>query len=168
VLMSRAYGAATISKRGHFAPNTAQPTSQSAQFAVFAAAPPTTVAYTGTDFVIYNMPNPFDLKRKTVTLSSDGTTIFGGSASYSLYGTLLKYHLPAGNSGSVKFVIYNLAGEKVRTIEEGSRTGGQVYYSEWDGKNDSGSNCASGIYFLLTFVDGKKIGGKALKMALVK
>ena len=167
LLMSRAYGAATISKQGYYARNASQPTTQTAQFAVFASAPASTVTYSGADFAVYNLPNPFNLKSKTITLSSDGSSVLG-AGTYTTNGTLLKYLLPSGKSGEVKFAIYNLAGELVRTINEGNRDGGQIYYSEWDGKNDSGSNCASGVYFMLTFVDGKKTGGKALKMALIK
>ena len=56
----------------------------------------------------------------------------------------------------------------MRTIDEGSRTGGQLYYSEWDGKNDTNQDCASGVYFMLTYLDGKKLGNKAHKMAIIK
>ncbi len=140
--------------------------SQTGKFAVFSAKPPTGTAAFSSAFEVYNMPNPFSLKAKTVAVSSDGQAILG--ASYSTNGTLIKYNLPAGKSGDLKFVIYNFAGEKVRTIDEGSRAGNQVYYSEWDGRNDNGSKCASGVYFMLTFQDGKKLGSKAHKMAIIK
>jgi hypothetical protein len=61
-----------------------------------------------------------------------------------------------------------VAGEKVRTIDDGVRAGGYVYYSEWDGKNDNNSDCASGVYFMLTYLDGKKLGNKAHKLAIIK
>lgn len=65
-------------------------------------------------------------------------------------------------------MIYNLAGEKVRTIDEGHRDANQILYSEWDGKNDANQDCASGVYFMLTYLDGKKLGNKAHKMAIIK
>ena len=117
--------------------------------------------------VVYNMPNPFNLKSKSVSLGTDiGSS--GIANPYPTNGTVIKYNLPAGKSGNLKFVIYNMAGEKVRTIDEGSRTGGQIYYSEWDGRNDTNQECASGVYFMLTYMDGKKLGTKAHKLAIIK
>ncbi|HOW90623.1 MAG TPA: FlgD immunoglobulin-like domain containing protein, partial [Elusimicrobiales bacterium] len=153
-------------KNGRYVPSAAS-SSQTGQFAVFTAKPGTGVAYTGASFEVYNMPNPFNLKNKTVTISADGGAALAAGA-HTVKGTILKYHLPAGKAGSLKFVIYNLAGEKVRTLDEGSRPGGEVYYSEWDGKNDAGKDCASGVYFMLTYLDGKKLGTKVHKMAIIK
>ena len=55
----------------------------------------------------------------------------------------------------------------MRTIDEGSRPAG-VFYSEWDGRNDNGADCASGVYFMLAYLDGKQLGTKAHKMAIIK
>jgi len=138
---------------------------QSGRFAVLTAPPIAGVPYSGSDFDVYNMPNPFDLKTKTVTLSGDA----GASAgAYTTVGTVIKYHLPADKAGSLKFVIYNLAGEKVRTFNMGSSDPGKVHYFEWDGRNETNQNCASGVYFLMTFLDGKQMGSKAHKMAIIK
>lgn len=165
-LARKKYKMSAISPEGTYVPRSGG-SSQSGQFAVFSAKPDPNITYSGSTFEVYNLPNPFNLKSKTVT-NIEGTAAFGGASSYATEGTLIKYHLPSGKSGNVKFVIYNVAGEKVRTIDDGSRTGGKTYYSEWDGKNDNGEKCASGVYFLLTFVNGDKIGNKAHKMALIK
>ena len=154
-------------RNGRYVPSTTGATSQSGKFAVFTANPPTGTAAYSSAFEVYNMPNPFNLKSKSVDLSGDiGAS--GITDPYPTSGTVIKYNLPAGKSGSLKFVIYNLAGEKVRTLDEGSRTGNQVLYSEWDGKNDTNQDCASGVYFMLTYLDGKKLGNKAHKMAIIK
>ncbi|MCM2266857.1 MAG: carboxypeptidase regulatory-like domain-containing protein [Elusimicrobiales bacterium] len=157
-------------KNGRYVPSATNPSSQTGRFAVFTAKPTTGKAAYSTAFDVVNMPNPFSLKAKTVNVSADGQGILG--ATYSTPGTLIKYNLPAGKAGSLKFVIYNLAGEKVRTIDEGRRdnTAGTdgIYYSEWDGKNDNNQDCASGVYLMLAFLDGKKLGNKAHKMAIVK
>lgn len=151
---------------GRYVPS-ATSTSQSGRFAVFTAKPPTGTAAYSSAFDVVNMPNPFNLKSKNVDLSADiGAS--GISDPYPTNGTVIKYNLPADKSGNVKFVIYNLAGEKVRTISEGARTGGQIFYSEWDGRNDNNQKCASGVYFMLTYVDGKKLGNKAHKLAIIK
>lgn len=153
---------------GRFVPSAAG-TSQSGRFAVFTANPPTGTAAFSSSFEVYNMPNPFNLKSKSVSLSADiGAAAATTGNPYITKGTVIKYNLPAGKTGILKFVLYNLAGEKVRTIDEGARTGGQIYYSEWDGKNDTNQDCASGVYFMLTYLDGKKLGNKAHKMAIIK
>jgi flagellar hook assembly protein FlgD len=48
--------------------------------------------------------------------------------------------------GVVTLKIYNVAGELVRTLVNGVKDAG-AYSLAWDGRNDSGSNVASGIYF---------------------
>ncbi|MGD9643445.1 MAG: carboxypeptidase regulatory-like domain-containing protein [Elusimicrobiales bacterium] len=160
------YGMSAV-VNGRYRPSTTAATSQSGKFAVFTANPPTGTAAYSTGFEVVNMPNPFNLKSKNVDLSTDiGTS--GVSDPYPTTGTVIKYNLPAGKSGTLKFVIYNLAGEKVRTLDEGHRDANQILYSEWDGKNDANQDCASGVYFMLTYLDGKKLGNKAHKMAIIK
>jgi len=115
---------------------------------------------------MYNFPNPFDLEQKVVTLADQGSL----SASQTIDGTVLKYYLPAkyGNNAEIEFYIYNVAGELVRKITDGPRDGGYIYFAEWDGKNDDGSDCASGVYLLIPKVDGDTVMDDALKMAIVK
>ncbi|MBP7796339.1 MAG: carboxypeptidase regulatory-like domain-containing protein [Elusimicrobiales bacterium] len=157
-------GMSAMAKDGGFVPQSSS-SPQTGRFAVFVSKPPTGTVYTGSGFEIYNIPNPFNLKSKVVSISSDGGSWTTGN--YTTYGTVIKYHLPAGKKGNVKLVIYNTAGEKVRTLEEGIRDGGYVYYSEWDGRNDKNEKCASGVYFLIAYINGDKIGG-VHKMAIVK
>jgi len=137
-------------------------TSQSGQFAVFTAAPPTNVAFNGSDLKIYNFPNPFDLTEKTLTLRDGGAL----GTSLTTDGTIIRYGLPPAKSGHIQIVIYNLAGEKVKTIDEGHRDGGWVYYTPWDGKNDNGSPVASGVYFGVFKVNEEK--EYVFKMAVLK
>ncbi|MEW6555915.1 MAG: carboxypeptidase regulatory-like domain-containing protein [Elusimicrobiota bacterium] len=154
-----------VVKNGVFAINRAGGTSQKASFVAFKQDPNTAKSYTGTDFEIYNFPNPFDLKDKEVTMADVAA---GTTKTQSIKGTMLKYALPSDKTGNIKLYIYNLAGELVRTLEEGSMTGGKYYYTEWDGKNDRDDNCASGVYFLIAKKDGKVLNKKPLKMAIRK
>ncbi len=161
----KAHKMSAISPKGYYVPSAAS-SSQSGKFAVFSAKPPSGVTYSGSAFEIYNMPNPFNLKDKTLSISDGWSGVTG--TNYVTRGTIIKYFLPASKSGNVKLVIYNNAGEKVRTLDEGSRSGGQVYYAEWDGKNDENEDCASGVYFLMTYLNGDKLGNKPHKMAIIK
>lgn len=67
--------------------------------------------------------------------------------------------------------IYNLAGELVLNVEDGSiymdkwYDDGYVYKYEWDGRNDYGERVASGVYIYVVNADGnKKVG----KLAIIK
>ena len=53
-------------------------------------------------------------------------------------------------------------------MDEGEKDGGYYYYTEWDGTNDCGENCASGIYFLIPKVNNAKLITKPYKMAILK
>ncbi|RKY83814.1 hypothetical protein DRQ09_09485, partial [candidate division KSB1 bacterium] len=58
--------------------------------------------------------------------------------------TVIKFQLP--EPGRVSLIIYNLLGQKIRTLVDSYKNSG--YYSiKWDGKNDTGERVSSGIYF---------------------
>lgn len=79
---------------------------------------------------------------------------------------MIRLALPAGLSGTVKFEIYNVAGELVRTITESAPTGGTYYYFPWDGRNDGGKKVASGVYFGRFSLNGND--ERFFKMAVIK
>lgn len=54
----------------------------------------------------------------------------------------------------VQVEIYNLAGQKVRTLFDGELTSG-AYEITWDGKTDSGKALASGLYFYRVYVQNQ-------------
>ncbi|NOZ03259.1 MAG: T9SS type A sorting domain-containing protein [FCB group bacterium] len=58
--------------------------------------------------------------------------------------TTIEYRLPARES--IDLSIYNLRGERVRTLVTGSKPAG-THRVVWDGQNDRGNPVASGIYF---------------------
>ncbi|MEA3307720.1 MAG: FlgD immunoglobulin-like domain containing protein, partial [Elusimicrobiota bacterium] len=170
-LARKKFKMSAISPRGTYVPS-ATGSSQSGQFAVFTAKPDNNVTYSGSSFEVYNMPNPFNLKSKSVYITEGWAAGSGvtavSNANTTTNGTIIKYHLPSGKGGAIKFVIYNTAGEKVRTIDDGVRDASETFYSEWDGTNDKGTKVASGVYFMLTYLDGEQLGNKAHKMALIK
>lgn len=74
-----------------------------------------------TDFVLgQNYPNPFNPE------------------------TNIEFSLP--RQQDVNLAVYNLLGQQVRTLVNGSMPAGQ-HTVRWDGRNDSGANVPSGIYF---------------------
>jgi hypothetical protein len=76
--------------------------------------------------------------------------------------TTIRYQI-AENS-DVKISVYNIAGQLVQTVVNENQIPGK-YTAVWDGKNSSGQNVASGIYFLKM-----KAGefSKVRKMALIR
>jgi hypothetical protein len=81
--------------------------------------------------------------------------------------TMIEYSL-ASNS-TVELLIYNLLGQKVRTLVSGVQPIG-VYKMNWDGKNDNGKNVVSGIYIYQIKMKGKdnKLRTMTKKMLLIK
>ncbi len=59
--------------------------------------------------------------------------------------TMIHYDL-AKPAQSFRLDIYNVKGEHIRTLDKGNKSAG-TYSMEWDGKDTSGRETASGIYF---------------------
>jgi hypothetical protein len=57
--------------------------------------------------------------------------------------TTLRYGLPA--TETVSLVIYNVLGEKVATLVQGTQEAG-YHAVVWDGRSDAGTTVASGLY----------------------
>jgi hypothetical protein len=110
---------------------------------------------------VVNFPNPFNLKQKTVTLQDSG----GNSADQTIDGTMIKMSIPTTMAGAIEIEIFNVAGEKVRTLHN-TASGGANFYIEWDGKNESGNKVASGVYIGRFTIGGSN--EKFFKMAVVK
>ncbi|MCS7184909.1 MAG: hypothetical protein NZ870_03155, partial [bacterium] len=171
--ISKAYGsdspnllARSIVKDGVYAFNPNASQSQVGKFVVVKALPSTNVSYTGAEFKLFNFPNPFQLKSKSITYSQDVGSLVAPSTTR---GTIIKYMLPSNKGGSIKLLLYNIAGELVREIDEGNRTGGYIYYAEWDGRNSKGEDCASGVYLLQVVRNNNEVLNKtAHKMVLIK
>ncbi|MBK7092452.1 MAG: carboxypeptidase regulatory-like domain-containing protein [bacterium] len=98
--------------------------------------------YTGPTIRVHNVPNPFNLKPKTLTLNAAEAA----DRVQTIEGTMIRYSLPVGKSGDVKIEIYDVAGALVRVLSQSAPIDGTYYYLEWDGRNDQGQNTASGVY----------------------
>jgi hypothetical protein len=117
-------------------------------------------AGSGASLDVFNFPNPFDLTTKTKTLTRGGTT-----ATLTTDGTIIRYFIPGSMAGAAHIDIYDVVGEKVRSIDLGTPAGDTFNYVTWDGKNDAGKNVASGVYVGILKVGGSKA---AWKMAVIK
>ena len=57
--------------------------------------------------------------------------------------TTIQYQIPV--SGQVKLFIYNLSGQKIRTLVNENKSAG-IYHIQWDAKDNMGDAVASGVY----------------------
>jgi hypothetical protein len=57
--------------------------------------------------------------------------------------TTIEYYLPRGLA--VKLEIYNILGQRIRTIMSGKKLPG-LYQVQWDGRDDTGREVSSGVY----------------------
>ncbi|KPK67856.1 hypothetical protein AMJ82_09675 [candidate division TA06 bacterium SM23_40] len=60
--------------------------------------------------------------------------------------TTVQFGIPANVKGSVQLRIYNVKGELVKILFEGTKEPG-VHTFKWDGRNEHGRKVSSGIYF---------------------
>jgi len=63
----------------------------------------------------------------------------------------------------VSFVIYNVAGQKVKTLVDDYMDAG-VHTMTWDGTNDRGGAVSSGIYFYRVVIEGNVVTKKMVLM----
>ncbi len=59
--------------------------------------------------------------------------------------TMITYDLKS--AGNVQLEVYNLKGQKVRTLENTSKSVGGTYTCTWDGSDNNGKHVSSGVYF---------------------
>jgi len=58
--------------------------------------------------------------------------------------TRIRFQIP--KAGPVKLIVYNLLGQKMRTLADRRMQPG-IYDAVWDGRDDRGNSLASGVYF---------------------
>ncbi len=91
------------------------------------------------NYTLSNYPNPFH------SISKRGL------------GTTISFDLP--KSGDVDLTIYNIKGQKVKTLTNEKYPKGK-HSLIWNGKNDKNQDVSSGVYFYKLNVDGKDVNVK--------
>lgn len=93
-----------------------------------------------------NFPNPVDcIVHSNIQRNS---SLFAPGVIPPFQGTMLRFNLPGPTSqfADATIRIYDLAGELVKTIDQGNLGGEFTYYTPWDCTNNSGRTVASGVY----------------------
>lgn len=86
-----------------------------------------------------------------------------GGGTPTCYGLSKAYPNPARSSCSIKYqlpkttevslYVYNLAGQRVKVLEEGMKQPG-YYKARWDGRDEAGRRAAAGVYFYRLTAEG--------------
>lgn len=123
-------------------------------------------SFSGSKMKVFNYPNPFSLKSKTVTAHNHDA---GNLGTLTTNGTFIHVEVPAANSGACHIRIYTLAGELVNKLT-GSCVGGKYNYFEWNGHNKAGQEVANGVYYGVVQLSGKKpdLEDATFKMVVIK
>ncbi|MEW6104180.1 MAG: T9SS type A sorting domain-containing protein, partial [bacterium] len=120
-------------------------------------------------FQRFAVSNSFYIPNETTTSSTEIQNSTSTIQNFPLVSSLLQsFPNPAENfcfipftlaQGScVSLTIYNILGQKIRTIEAGNRKAGSYTNKEkaifWDLRNDSNQNVSKGLYFYQLKADG--------------
>ena len=74
-------------------------------------------------------------------------------------GTVITYTQPGPGDRRVELSVYNVAGQRVRTLASGLQSPAK-YLQEWDGRDQEGRSLAAGIYLARLSVGGRSITRK--------
>jgi len=108
-------------------------------------------AYGSAVFVLDTVAHTLVLPVLTGVGERSGAGVPGEAALYQNYPnpfnptTEIRYEL--SSQGFVSLKVYNILGQKVRTLVNGFKPNG-AHVVSWDGKNDSGVLLSSGVYFI--------------------
>jgi flagellar hook assembly protein FlgD len=116
--------------------------------------------YAGESIQVFNTPNPFRLRSKTISMS------YTTPPSSTIEGTYICFNLPTGKTGDVKIEIFDGTGALVRTLSATGSLEKTFNRLEWDGRNDDGRKVASGVYLGRFTLNGGD--EKMFKLAVLK
>jgi hypothetical protein len=97
----------------------------------------------GRDKVTINLTGDFDELPREYALYQNYPNPFSANGPFGNPATTIQYALP--QPANVEWAIYNLLGQKVRTLVDREQPAG-CHDVVWDGRNDAGMPVGSGIY----------------------
>ena len=115
------------------------------------------VAVGATDIVYYN-PDPVANSKEDIAKFSVELKAYPNPFNPE---TNLAFNLK--NDSNVKIAIYNIRGQKVRTLCEKHFSSGN-HSVRWNGKSDNGSNSATGVYFVRMITNEGSITKKIIML----
>lgn len=79
-------------------------------------------------------------------------------------GTVITYAVPGPGQQHVDLAVYNVAGQRVRTLVDAERGPGP-HQVRWDGRDDRGAAAAGGVYLARLSLEGD---GRTVKLTLIR
>ena len=122
--------------------------------------------YGNSEWNIYVVHDPTGVKDKDLT-SPSNFKLYQNHPNPFNSVTTIRYVLE--HSGEVYLTIYNVLGQRIRTVSYDIRTIG-VHETEWDGKNDEGKPVPSGVYFYILNVHShsEQVSSQINRMLLLR
>jgi len=103
------------------------------------------------------------VKLNQPTLSLGNATVFINTNIFRpLQGNPLIIGFKAVNNGRLTVKVFDLSGELVRFVDEQYVDAGQLYSTNWDGRNQNGEWAGSGIYIVSVYGAGTRVLKKVI------
>ena len=74
---------------------------------------------------------------------------------------MVRINFYAASNGNAKLIVYNILGQKIKTLYNGVAYAGTNTVS-WNGRNENGELCSSGVYFYKLNIGGKNYFNKLM------
>jgi hypothetical protein len=116
----------------------------------------------------FSFPNPADCITHAGLAADTRVGGLVGGGDHTFTGVRIRVSLSkewVGRREPTQINIYNVAGERVRTMDVGPVEGGKTFYKDWNCGNNAGTTVASGVYF------GEIVWGNErafIKIAIIK
>ena len=96
------------------------------------------------DIILGKFSNPIKITLDKIEHENSSLMLYRNHPNPFYQSTRIQYYIP--QTTSVELSIYNILGQKVKTLISGSKDAGE-YFTSWDGCDDNGHRCSNAIYF---------------------
>ena len=96
------------------------------------------------DVILGDFTDPIRIDLEKIEHENSSMELYRNHPNPFYQSTRIKYYVP--QSTSLELSVYNILGQKVKTLISGNKDAGE-YATSWDGLDDNGHRCSSGIYF---------------------
>jgi hypothetical protein len=119
--------------------------------------------------IVRGQTTPLQIALQPLTMGIDDETIVAEPVQITLYNypnpfkTETKISYVLHQAGLVNLEIYNVKGQKIKSLSMGEKKAGLQSLS-WDGRDSKGNPCASGVYFCKMQFNNKSVSKKLILM----
>jgi hypothetical protein len=110
------------------------------------------------DYIVFP-PLNLEVSKDDISVIPSVTKLYGNYPNPFNPETTISFNLTAEDAENAEIIIYNIKGQKVRTLINEVLSAGE-HSVVWDGKDEKGKNVSSGIYFYQLNIDNTIIASK--------